>query len=837
MPLVHTPTVRALLRVRANVTRCLPALLLAGAARAEPLFDAPFHAFNVGAPVNFAKAADLNIDGRQDLVTCGQNSGTVRVQLGTADGTFAAPLVYGISQGSSPPVIADLTGDGILDITIADFPNTSVGILPGNGDGTFGDTLKVVTGFQCYTVVAADLNGDSALDLVVANWVDVGVLLGMGDGTFGAMSTYPTPTNAYRLAVGELNGDNHPDVVSSSDYSQIAVLFGVGNGALQPAVGLVAASAIFEIDVVDATGDGVADVVAGLESALAIFPSSGDGSFQARVDVAPGAARGRFAVGDINGDGHPDAVTTSGNPYITNNHVAMVLGDGLGGFPIQRQVKTIYNPADVVLADFNGDGNADLLTAGLEGLAALHYGNGDGNFGAVRRYSTGSDPIAVGLDDLDGDSKPDLIVAHRTSASFSVRRGVGDGTFGVRRDYDVNVIMPAALALGDLDGDGRADIAVADAPLSSPGAGVSVFTGYSNGEFAATHKYFAGPQPAGVAIGDFNGDGARDLVVTDWVANRASVLLNQGNGSFNTAVHYGAGAGATGVAIGDLNGDLHLDVATANRQAGSVTVLLGSGDGSFSTETELVTAPDCRAVAIGLLNEDAIPDLVTANGASATLSVMIGQGGGLFAPATTIPTGRVSTSVAIAQLDGDALADLVVGTGPTVNPFGGGSLPSNVIAVMVATGGGAFRPPLMFGVEDNPEAVAVADLDGEGGPDIAVTNRLSEFVSVLMHNSSPVVVDPPREPVELGLGHGYPNPSLVSVRLEYTLRRPAQATLRVHDATGRLVRVLADGMTPAGRHIAVWDRRTDRGARAAAGVYFCDLRVGALRMTRRIVLL
>src|SRR5262249_43346379 len=161
-----------------------------------------------------------------------------------------------------------------------------------------------------------------------------------------------------------------------------------------------------------------------------------------------------------------------------------------------------------------------------------------------------------------------------------------------------NLNMPLAVALGDLDGDGRADVAVADSPNGvQPGlARVAVFAGYDGGSFATTHVYSMGLGLAGIAIGDLNGDQANDLVVTDGIANRASVLLNTGSATFAPPTHYGAGAGATGVAIADLNGDSKLDVVTANRSAGSVTILFGAGDGSFSQEVEIPTAADCRGV-------------------------------------------------------------------------------------------------------------------------------------------------------------------------------------------------------------------------------------------------
>jgi len=815
-------------------------ILLAYPVHAAPLFRAPFLGIATAGSVDYLVVADVNADGQPDLVTATRYNGTVRVLLGLGGNTFAPPVVYGVSQGGSPPIVTDLNGDGKLDIAIADFPNVSVGILPGQGDGTFGDTIQVYTGFQAYTVAVADFNGDGMPDLAAANWTSVMILLGNANGKFGAGISYPTATNAYHLEVGDLSGDGKPDVIACGESNQISVLIGAGDGTFQPYVGMTTSSyGISGVASADATGDGKPDVIVRVGSSVSIFPGNGDGTFQPRVDIAVTGGSGGLDVGDVNGDGNPDLVVASGaDPYGGTAHeLTALLGDGSGGFPGRSTIETALYPADVDIADVDGDGSLDLVAACSQAqLVALHLGNGDGTFGHDRRYTTGAEPRAIALGDLDGDSRADLVVVDGGSASISVRRGNGDGTFGVRVDYDYGLATPRALALGDLDGDARADVAVADPATSGGGGRVTIFSGYSSGLFASTVTYPMGLDLEGIATGDLDGDGDRDLVVTDEQANRASVMINSGGGAFLPPVHYGAGNGPVGVATGDLNGDSKLDVVTANREGGSVTILFGAGDGTFASETELETGPDCRAVAIGFVNGDALPDLVTANGQSGTASVLLGMGAGLFAPAIDLPTGLFPTAVAIADLDGDAKADLVLGNGPYAGPFG--STLANTIGVMLGTGTGSFGSAVQYGCGDMPEAIALADLDGSGGLDIVTANRSASTVTVLMHTGSTVAVPPAAIPiVALRLGQSSPNPAPASLAIRFTLPRETEASLRVYDMSGRLIRTLEQGTLPAGEHLARWDRHTEEGPRAAAGVYFYELRAAGQRIARRLVLL
>ena len=813
------------------------AMISATGARADRLLDAPFVAVNAGESPSYLAAADLNADGKLDLVCASSYPGVIAVMLGIGGGTFGPSTTYAPTTGGSRPAIADFTGDGKLDIAVADSPNTSVAILPGLGDGTFGTPVNVEIGFQCYTVTAADLDHDGHVDLVASNWDKVAVRLGTGGGAFGPGASYQTATNTYQIAVGYLNADPYPDVVTAGEYgAKLSVLMGNGDGSLQAYLPL-SVGAVKSLEVQDITGDGHDDIVAGEPNTLTVYAGDGSGGFSVRTDIDVPGASGRLHIADVNGDSKADVLLGSESA----GSVSILFGDGTGGFPNRSQIATIHDARDVWIGDVDGDGLLDLLSAGGLGQIALHFGNGDGTFGVPRRHwGTGADPIAVGLGDLDGDGELDAVAAHHGSASISVRRGNGDGTFGIRRDYETGPSPPQALAVGDLDRDGHADVAVLAATGGLGNAYVKVLRGYASGSFGSSQTYAFGQQLSSVAIGDLNGDRAPDLVVTDAVANRLSVLINTGDGSFDAPVHYGAGGGAADVALGDLDGDGRLDGAVANPATGAVTLLYGDGLGAFVAEDDAQTGVGCRSVAIARVDADAILDVVTANGDEGTLSVLRGQGSRTFATAVSIPAGMSPASVAVARIDRDAIPDLVVGYGsdPYSYPYPYPPAETNLIGVMVGAGGGGFHAPQLFGTADSPQRFAIGDLDHNGDPDVvAACREADELVVLTNHHDSFVAVDPRPRVEALALGGIYPNPAPGNVAIPFAVPAETQCSLTIYDLSGRVVRTLVQGVLPAGEHLARWDRRADNGSRTGAGIYFFELRADGRKASGRLVLL
>jgi hypothetical protein len=296
-------------------------------------------------------------------------------------------------------------------------------------------------------------------------------------------------------------------------------------------------------------------------------------------------------------------------------------------------------PSAVAVGDFNGDGKQDLAVANEttthfngSGTVSILLGKGDGTFAPAANHVAGTDPRSVAVGDFNGDGKLDLAVANFFSESVSILVGKGDGTFATPVNYSVGG-EPTSVAVGDFNGDGKQDLAVVnskvfsavdDVPVSGS-SNVSVLVGKGDGTFAPAVNYAAGEDPNSVAVGDFNGDGKRDLAVANFVSGNVSILVGQGDGTFATPVNYPVGSEPTSVAVGDFNGDGKQDLAVAT--SGNVSVLVGKGDGTFAPAANY--AAGGTSVAVGDFNGDGKQDLATSG-----VSVLLG----VASPSATVAT-------------------------------------------------------------------------------------------------------------------------------------------------------------------------------------------------------
>ncbi|MGC9950205.1 MAG: VCBS repeat-containing protein [Bryobacteraceae bacterium] len=168
---------------------------------------------------------DFNGDGKLDLaVVGGALSGSfdsnVFILLGNGDGSFQAPVPYGVLIFGLTVAIGDFNGDGKPDLAVADYSSSAVSVLLGNGDGTFQPQVNYAVGFEPLYVVAGDFNGDGIPDLAIANNLSntVSILLGKGDGTFQPAPFQFPMLYPQALAVGDFNNDGKADLAVSAGY-------------------------------------------------------------------------------------------------------------------------------------------------------------------------------------------------------------------------------------------------------------------------------------------------------------------------------------------------------------------------------------------------------------------------------------------------------------------------------------------------------------------------------------------------------------------------------------------------------------------------------------------
>ena len=332
--------------------------------------------------------------------------------------SFSAPVQYTVGQvgqGAESIAVADLNGDGKPDLVLATTGAFTVDVLLGNGNGTFQAAQNFGAGGVPESVVAGDLNGDGKTDLVVTDPQNnsLGVLLGNGDGTFQTVQLIAVGSTPDHLALGDFNGDGKTDV-AVTDYvnfqNDVSVLLGNGDGTFQAPQNFPEGHNGNDIDALavgDFNGDGKTDVVVALTSTVTELLGNGDGTLQAAQDIEPsvGDSALGLAVGDVNGDGKADVIVA--NPE--GRSATVLLGNGDGTFQTAQDYGVGASPVAVVIGDFNGDGKPDLATVSGGGLSVV-LGNGDGTFQAAEVFDGGALPNSIATADFNHDCRLDIAV-------------------------------------------------------------------------------------------------------------------------------------------------------------------------------------------------------------------------------------------------------------------------------------------------------------------------------------------------------------------------------------------------------------------------------------------
>ena len=443
-------------------------------------------------------------------------------------------------------------------------------------------------------------------------------------------------------------------------------------------------------------------------------------------------------------------------------------------------------PVAVARADLDGDGLGDLVTAdNTGGTVTVLLGKAHGDFEAPVAYAVGAEPNAVAVADLDGNGTPDLVVVDQDCPAgtcgpgrVAVLLGHGDGSFDPAVHYPTST-NPQALAVGDFDGNGVPDLAVVNAvTIISQGPGtVSILPGLGDGSFGPALEYPAGSGPADVVASDFDGDGALDLAIVNFVAlavtHAVVTLKGHGDGSFDAPVAHDVAIGPTDVAAADLDGDGELDLVTANLGNNSVSVLRGDGAGGFAAHVDYAAGFGPQALAVADLDADGVPDLAlttaTFNAGGGSLALLRGLGGGAFGPATEYETGPIGPDLLAADIDGDGRLDLVApgasgrvgvylgrdgGTlfAPAPEPTAAGptsvatadfnrdgqadlavaNASANSYSIFLGLGDGDFGPRKDHAAGSGPAAIVAADLNADGDPDLVIANGNAGTVSVLL---------------------------------------------------------------------------------------------------------
>lgn len=331
-------------------------------------------AVDFAAPVNYATAfnarelvsGDFDSDGVTDLASISWGGGTLSVNLGNGDGTFASAVNYTTGLGQSWGVDAgDINNDAKLDLVVASRLNGDITIYLGVGDGTFQYHSSLNTGSELMKVKLGDFNEDGNLDVVASlgSSGSVAVRLGSGNGNFQASQLYTVGSSPLGITIADLNRDNNLDlIVANYSGSSISVLNGNGLGGFASTVNYIVDSGPQESVVADFNQDGFPDVVVvnWAASSMSIFRGSASGVLTLTSTLTNVSSGHDIAAGDINGDGMLDVAITNSLPSTYLQTVGVLLGHGDLTFAAPVTFPTGTNPSAIIVADFDQDGLVDL---------------------------------------------------------------------------------------------------------------------------------------------------------------------------------------------------------------------------------------------------------------------------------------------------------------------------------------------------------------------------------------------------------------------------------------------------------------------------------------------
>jgi large repetitive protein len=255
--------------------------------------------------------ADVNGDGKLDLLVANSNIDTVSVWWGTGDGQFSGEIDYPTGATPFGLALGDLDNDGQPDLVTVNLNAKSVSVLLNEGAGTFGQKVDYPVE-NAGSVAIADLDGDGKLDVVTSNFYSASVLLGLGDGRLAAKVDYQTG-QSNSLALGDVNADGKLDIVLANVFSGAGVLAGNGDGTFAAQVDFAAGHYPAGVILADVTADGLPDILLPGEysDTITVLPSAAGGIVaDLKLDYATGGGPNVnwLAAGDLNRDGRVDLV-------------------------------------------------------------------------------------------------------------------------------------------------------------------------------------------------------------------------------------------------------------------------------------------------------------------------------------------------------------------------------------------------------------------------------------------------------------------------------------------------------------------------------------------------
>jgi hypothetical protein len=309
-------------------------------------------------------------------------------------------------------------------------------------------------------------------------------------------------------------------------------------------------------------------------NSLIVLTNNGYGVFVSNAVYSAGKFPQAVVAADVNGDGYLDLISAD-----SAGTISVLTNNGSGVFGSNATYTVTGSPFSVAAADVNGDGYMDLVVANSamfpkQYTLLLLTNNGSGVFGSNATYNVGSTlnfgPSSVLVADVNGDGWPDLISANPAKLTIFTNNGNGNFTFASSR----STLAPGSVIALDVNGNGNVQLIY----VTPAGNVITVLTNNGSSIFNTAYTVGVGSMPYAIATADVNGDGKMDLITANVGASpnyvgTLTVLTNNGGGIFSSNANYTVGRGCQSVVTADVNGDGRLDLICANSGTNTLFVL------------------------------------------------------------------------------------------------------------------------------------------------------------------------------------------------------------------------------------------------------------------------
>jgi FG-GAP-like repeat/IPT/TIG domain/Secretion system C-terminal sorting domain/FG-GAP repeat len=741
----------------------------------DSLIFAPKVDYAVGTWPRSLTISDFNGDGKPDLAVVNHDDNTFSVLKNTSSaGTISFASKIDFATGGSPFYInaADLDGDGKPDIIATNSTSGTISVYKNNsaaGAIAFASKVDFATGTTPTSSTSGDLDGDGKPDIAVVNFGanSLSLFRNTSDSTaisFEPKRDYATGLSPRVACIGDFNGDGQPDLsFMNSNSNTFSVLTNTMRAV--PLIQSFSPASGSTDSIITIIGTGFMTTTSVSIGGVPVKSFTITSSTMLRATIESGAT-GDVVVTTPEGSAvmpgftfvtpapaikslMPESGAIGTTVMIKGKNFRYISSDPVVYFGAVRA--TILNFTDTLITVTVPTGatykpvtvTANSLTAySAKPFRVIFPGMATGlkssSFAAKKVFLAGGNPRSIAIADFDSDGKADLFVTNQSTATASIFRNTStfkNISLGTKQDLLMEA-DPFGVAAGDFDGDGKTDIAVSNSNTGNAGS-VSVRRNTSTAgsiSFSENNTMSVGNGPLGLSAADLNADGKPDLVVTAGNSGIIALFKNTsdsaGHISFAPQINISALQHSENIVTADLDGDGKPEMITADFSGSSMSVWRNTSSGgtiSFAAPTSYAAGTNPAGISAGDFDNDGKTDIAVINYSSNTVSVFkntSSTGNISFTDKVDYATGEFPRAISLADLDGDGKTDIIIpcNTPSAVSVLRNTSFPGVL----------SFANRIEYATGVQPPGVSIADLDGDSKPEIIVANDYNS-ISIL-HN-------------------------------------------------------------------------------------------------------